>query len=188
MKRENIKKFIIPVLAILFTAWVIRVIYINRTYAVDTVYLRLNDTIDYGDHTIIPAEARLFTLDEYEDFFGVQVDKGDIQGNSKEDKIIGLKLRIINTSEGSLPWSDVLSDIGMGFESLTWCSVSDPWLGRDINILYDDCFKTGVEIEFWLVTRVSRISFGAGSWKKLRAEDFMFTLDIYPEPVRIIFK
>lgn len=189
-RKSKIKKRICSgtVIALILVVWVARVIYINRVSSVETVFLYLNDNIDCGKYTIVPSEARLFTLDDYEDFFQVDIDEGEATGGGANDKIIGLRLHITNTSTESLRWDEVLSDIGYGFESLTWCSVVNPWLGKDINILYDKEFKPGVGIDYWLVTRVARSSFGNGSWKDLKAEDFMFTLDIYPRPVRIIFR
>ena len=107
---------------------------------------------------------------------------------NKNDKIICIRFHAGNTSDKELPWSDVLSDKGEGFESLTWCSVGIPEIERIINVVYADSFHPGNEIDFWRVTVVSRSIFRESAWRELSVDDFMFTLSFEPEIVKIRMK
>ena len=186
LKSKKRIKYIGYIITLIFLViWIVRVLYVNKKYSADTVYLNMNTQIDFGDYIIIPEESKLLSVNEFESYFGLNMEDFSELGINETDKIICLRLHIRNTSGHTLEWRDVLSECGEGFETITWGSSYEMMLGRIINILYEDSFGANCEIDYWLVTPVSKISFKKVTWENLSVDDFMFTFSLYPNSVKI---
>ena len=166
-------------------AWFSRVVYINKLYRVDTVYLNIGTQIDFGDFIITPIEANLLSVNEFENIFSIERGDDFELGIFEYDKMICLKVHIKNVTDHKLEWRDVLFVCGEGFETSTWASACDPVLRKMINPIDDDVLNPDCEIDYWLATCVARIAFKDSTWDTLSIEDFVFTLSLYPDSVKI---
>ena len=188
-KRTMIRALSILIAVVLvLMIWAIRVVYINRAYNKNVTILEMDSYINYGSFRAKAVESELMTSEEFEDRFGVDINKeGLYRIMDKEDRLICLRFHVENIAGEILQWDDVLT-FGEGFETITWSSVSIPDIERYVNIVYDDAFRPDEEVDFWHITVVSRNMFRMDTWNSLDTSDFYFTLSKYPEAVRIRLK
>ena len=183
---KRYKKQVLGILGVLaLIAWFSRVVYINKKYSENIVYLNMGTQIDFGDYSMTPTEAKLLSAYEFENLFGVGRDEAYDLGIFENDRMICLRFHIKNTSDHKLEWEDVLYAYGEGFETTTWGSACNPVLRNMINTLNSDSFDPGCEIDYWLVTSVARVAFKDGTWNDMAVKDFLFTLSLYPNSVKI---
>ena len=184
-KKRSGHRLILIILCII-VIWLVRVIYVNQKYKSDTVYLEINKSINCGNIVIIPSEVKLLTTEEYEAYFGTKIDENT--GVRQDDRLICLKFRVKNISDNEIDWNDVFGIYGEGFETLTWGSSCNPMLERKINVVYDDMFAPGAEIELWRVSSVSRRIFEDKTWDKMSTSDFVFVFSLSPKIIKIRLK
>ena len=152
----------------------------NRRAVVDDVEISMRQTFDYNGLSITFVESHLYTIPEFEAAMDAEVEAGE-----DEFEIICVKSRIKNGTGKALSWDKVMDGMGYGFETLTWHSGIDPFLGAKVNFFSSEDLESGGEAEAWFVTQVMKECFREKNWKRLDENEFYYVMDLYPNPVKV---
>lgn len=163
-----------------FLLWGIRVFWVNQEHAEKETYYQMQEAFEWNGILVTPVEAHLYSLTQYNERMGVEAETSDA-----DDYIICLKVNMVNDTGKDMEWNRLLDGFGYGFETLTWCSSIDPWLGADINVFHSEKLQNGMNQDIWFVTPISRSCFQKRNWKRLSDMDFYYVLSLYPDSVKI---
>ncbi len=177
MRKGKIKLFLIVWILLL---WTIRIINVNQRAVVESVEISMRETFGYNGLSITALEAHLYSIPEFEAALDAEVEAGD-----DEFEIVCVKFRIKNETGKALGWNKVMDEMGYGFETLTWYSAIDPFLGAKINFFSLENLESGGEAEAWYATQVMKECFHEKNWKKLDENEFYYVMDLYPNPVKV---
>lgn len=167
-------------LVILMTDWIIGVKKVNSESYIPVKYIELNESLYYGEVSYTAKKLSLYNNEEFKKVFGVDLTQSVFGG----DMFIVLELFVKNESDSDMDLSQMLFEVGWGFESHTWYSSTDPFICAEINKFDSDTVSSGEEICFYAVTTVNKICFSDEGWEQLYNTDFYYTMSVYPEPVK----
>lgn len=172
--KPGIKKLIFLIVTMFAVFWSMRIVSINQEKKT-VIYHDMYEKIKYDSVTVTGTDFRIFSQKEYEDFFNVKPEL-----NNKDIMLICCQIEFENTSDTDLPWDLIFNTADNGFESLTWMSVVDPFLGRDINILKADTLEKGAKQKIWYITILDPKAFSKDTWVNIRNEKFAYVLSMEP--------
>jgi hypothetical protein len=179
------KKVIKNVLCIAFVTFVvlgsIRVRKVNSESYVPVKYVEMGETLFYNGISFTPKSAELITEEEFDEEYSLNYSQITDGG----DLIVLLKFTVRNESDKSMELSEMLSDIGYGFETHTWCSSTDPFLCSGINQYSSATVESGEAVEFYTGVGIDAGAFSEKGWENIYNTEFYYTMSVYPEPVKI---
>lgn len=183
MKKKG--KIISFIIGCVLLFWVYKVIKVNNEVGITNKDYTMGEEIYNGNIKIVPMEAHIYTTDEYINHFNVELDEYWLPDESTEYLIVCMKLQITNNGKNDVDWDVIISSLGYGFESDTWCSSIVPQLCAPINCFSSDVLVVGESQELWLATTVIKICFKDSTWKRIEQEQFYYVMETYPERKRI---
>lgn len=174
------KRWLVLIVMILSLLWGIQIIRVNKENNVAETCYQMQEPFEWKGMTVTPTEAHIYTLQEYNKIMGAEA---QTQGN--DDCIVCLKVNVVNNTGKDMGWDVIMDDFGYGFETLTWCSAYDPFLGADINIFHSEVLEAGENQDIWYATSVEKDCFKQKHWELVQSLDFYYVMSVYPEPVKI---
>lgn len=174
------KKLLILFLLWILLLWGVRIVRINRESEVSEVSLQMQETFDWMGVETTPLEAHMYTLQEYNEIMGA-----DAATDGNDDYILCLKLNVVNRTGEDISWDALFDNFGYGFETTTWCSAIQPYLGAEINIFYTETLQDGSSQDIWFATTVEKDCFKKKHWDDITGMDYYYVMSVYPEPVKI---
>lgn len=179
---RTIGRVVIAVLLVIGLAdWVIGVKRVNTESYIPVQYFELNEPFYYGEVCYTAKEFHLYTHEEFTEAFGIDYSQERFAG----DMLLLLEFSVKNASASEMELSQLLGNVGQGFESHTWSSSTDPFLCAEINRYASDTVQSGEEIPFYVGVSINKGSFSEAGWEKLYDTVFYYTMSVYPDPVRI---
>lgn len=172
-------------IGILFLLWIlllwgVRIVKVNQESKVSEISFHMQETFDWMGVKVTPMEAHMYSLEEYNDIMGAEA---STEGN--DDNILCLKLNVVNETGEDISWDALFDNFGYGFETITWCSAIQPYLGAEINIFYSEMFRDGTSQDIWLATTVEKDCFKKRHWDGVSEMEYYYIMSVYPEPVKI---
>lgn len=177
---KNIQRAAVIIAAVIVLAgavcWSVRIVRVNQVHRT-VKHIHMGQSFDYNSCSVIPEEYHIFSVKEYKKFFGVEPSDA-----AAADMLLCLRFKFTNTSGDDMDWDSAMDDTSHteGFESLTWMSLKDPFIGRDVNVFKGEVFKNGASQDIWYITNVSPTLYSKKNWKNIRKEKFYYVLTTEP--------
>lgn len=177
MTKTKLKIFLIVWLMLI---WTIRIVNVNKRDDVSEMDISMYQTFYCDGLSITPTESHLYTVPEFQTAMGTEVETEEDDGY-----IVCVKFRVKNETGEALGWDTIMDSMGYGFETLTWYSACEPFLGAKINIFSSENLESNAEADVWFATQVRKECFRVKSWEKIEKNEFYYVMDVYPDPVKI---
>lgn len=177
MIKRKINIFLIIWLLLL---WTIRIVNVNRNDGVINMDISMQQIFYYGGLSIIPTESHLYTITEFQ-----QVMDTEVETEQDDAYIVCVKFRVKNETGEVRSWDEIMDCMGYGFESLTWYSAYEPFLGVKINRFSAENLEHNEEADVWFATQVRKECFQEKNWEKIEEQEFNYVMDVYPNPVKV---
>lgn len=182
----KINKIYIGVFACLVIFVIFWIGQINKANDVDKTILEydMGQEIEIDGFSVQATEAYLLTHEGFEQKFGYSLEE-ICPYIPDEGKIIAAKLTVKNISNAMISWDEIMGKIELGFESLTWASANDPFIGMYVNVFYDEGLLVNKTQDVWMLTSVNKGCFKDKTWKNIAEESFYYVLSLEPKKTRI---
>lgn len=160
--------------------WTIRIVNVNRSDGVINQEISMQQTFYSGGLSITPTESHLYTITEFQKVMDTEVETE--QDNAY---IVCVKFQVMNKTGEVLDWDEIMDRMGYGFETLTWYSAYEPFLGAKTNHFSTENLGHNEEADVWFVTQVRKECFKEKNWGKIDEQEFYYVMDVYPNPVKV---
>ena len=184
MRRRTINKILFITLLLFIIVWTAKIIRVNINDKYKTQISEMNESLLFHGLEISITEANLLDVEEY----------AALMNNSRLDlyyagelgeKIIYVRINVKNSSGKEMSWDEVFSNMGIGFESDKWCSVTLPLYTSALNHVYEQSFMPGKERTFWMGTGLDPVSFGEKAWNIADTFQYYYVLDVWPDSRKV---
>ncbi len=175
----DLKKAIAIIILCFLVFWTARIFSINRNPP-SVTYYNMGDTVDCGDLELHFAESHLDSKEEFMARFGL-----DSAPNEGEYKMLSVCIEVTNRSDSDIGWSEVFGFMECGFESPVWCSVIDPNVMSQVNLVQGESLAPGDSQKIWYLTEVNKVCFKESSWEHVNEYQYNYVLSIDPQKTAV---
>lgn len=174
------RKIIFFLIISLFLLCIIRIVNVNMRDEFTNMDISMQQIFYYGGLSITPIESHLYTIAEFR-----KVMDTEMETEQDDAYIVCVKFRVKNDTGEVLGWDEIMDCMGYGFETLTWYSAYEPFLGAKINRFSAENLEHNEEADVWFAAQVRKECFREKSWEKIEEQDFYYVMDVYPNPVKV---
>ncbi len=174
------RKIVIFLTSWIFLLWTIRIVIVNGSDGVINTEISMQQSFDYRGLSITPTESHLYTITEFQ-----KIMNADVETEQDDAYIVCVKFQVVNETGEELDWDEIMGCMGYGFETLTWYSAYEPFLGAKINRFSTENLGYNERADVWFATQVRKECFREKHRDKIGEQEFYYVMDVYPHPIKV---